>query len=124
MELNKIVKKNNDGVWIKFNEDAEILINPLTPKEMSELTKSCTTSKWKRGKLVKKVDDDALSEKLNTKTVLDWKNFSMDGKEFKCTPQNIKLIMENCLEFNTFVQDAATNIGEYQEAKKEEAVKN
>jgi len=121
MELNKIVKRDNNGVWVKFEGDSEILINPLTPKEMQDITKSCTKINWKSGKIV---DDDALNKKLNTKIVLDWKNFSMDGEEFKCTPENIRLLMENCLEFNTFVQHAATNIQEYREAEKVEEIKN
>ncbi len=124
MEVEKFINKKEEAFWVDFEGDAEILIKPITPKQLRKIKKKCTTKKFKRGRETEVFDDERFTKILNKEVVLDWKNFTADGKEVPFSPENLTLFMDKWTEFNLFVQDAGSNIRAYIEDEKEESEKN
>lgn len=109
MEFKSLVN-GDEGVWLPYLKGVEIQVRPIPPKEIKRLQKVCTTSKWKKGKLIETLDIDQFGLLSTQAAVQDWKGIDLDGKPLPCTPENIELLSNQVGSFNEFVMNALDDL--------------
>ncbi len=103
------------GVWVGYREGARIKVRALSKSRARELRAQATVAEneWRRGRIVERetVDEGRYDRLLADHLIEDWEGFvDPDGNEIPCNPENKFLMMDQCLEFASFVTDAAMNI--------------
>lgn len=116
----------SEGCWFDFIDDLRVKIKPLTRASARKIeSQSSKPAYKKRQGVINEIDTEKHDNLLSKHIVADWENFQDDeGKGIPCTPENITALMNHWPEFNSFVQEVATNYQETLAKQSEESEKN
>ena len=117
-------------VWIAVdgeNEDdkAEILVHPLSPKELADMLDKCRKIEWDKGQRFTEIEYYKFKiKKINT-TILDWKGVcDEDGNEIRCTNANKELVYLGNPDFIDNILDKADALYKGLQEDIEKEIKN
>jgi hypothetical protein len=119
------LKRDDFEVWVRFADDAEVLIRYLSPEDLREIAKKATRISWDRKhRKVDEVDVMESNRLLGRTAVRNWKGITMEGKEFAYTPGNCDFLMQRWHEFSKFVGDACVDLQTLMEEERQQMEKN
>ncbi|MHA1302717.1 MAG: hypothetical protein ACTSPI_03335 [Candidatus Heimdallarchaeaceae archaeon] len=126
VNVEKLKKFQVDPVEVEYIKGVTLYLVPISPKVFDDITRKCTSYKWKHGQKVEKLNEDLRNELLWDEMISDWKGIYVEGtnEEWPCTKDNKILLMLNDMEFSSFVQSACLNINDYKIEKEEEDFEN
>ena len=114
MDITKAVKAGTEGIWVKWKDGAEILMR-MSPKLLTELYKKCSV-RQENGQ--DELDQELYTAAITESVILDWRGITVNGGEaFPCTPENRKLLMDNVMEFSTFLSTTCLKLEQAEEAE-------
>lgn len=108
MDITKNMKSAGDGIWVDWRDGAKLKLR-MSPKLLRELRRDCSVNGI--------LDEDKFQDQLTQKVVLDWSGIEFDGKEFPCTEENKRMLMDNVLQFATFVDKTCMDLENAKEAE-------
>lgn len=119
-------KRNAEtGIWRTYpaDQDVRVKIRPITKSVIRKFSAKATISKSVRegGKMVQKeeIDNDIFEPLLQQHMVEDWEGFVVDdGAKLEVTQENVAAVMDQYLQFATWVNDEAFMLGEISDRKK------
>jgi hypothetical protein len=119
-------KRNAEvGIWRTYPADPEVRvkIRPITKSVIRKLSAKATVTKNVRegGKTIQKeeIDNEIFEPLLLAHMVEDWEGFVVDdGSKLPPTPENVADVMDQYLQFATWINDEAAVLGETSDRKK------
>lgn len=108
-----------EGKWFDFQEGVQVKIAATRSKRAAALY-----AKLGRDKNLKEMQDEKEMEKIVIQVyaeaiIVDWKGFVKNGKPLPCTPENVKYVLENSLEFYQFVTAVTNDVKNFRVEKVE-----
>lgn len=123
----------DQGTWFYFDEDDEkkggVKIRILRPSDYKEIAKKTQKkrSEYRRNQRYEWFDTDTELEQRLTwdYCIVDWTGVEgADGKEMKCTKENKSLLMDNSMQFLSFVTNALDVLNQDQLNRESDSEKN
>lgn len=126
MDFEKLKEASDEGleVWVKFGDDAEVLVRYISREELKNIIKKARKVLYDRHQKTEEYDDTKGDILLGIAAVKDWKGFTMKGEMFPCTPENIEFLMRKWNAFAKFVNDTCTDLELLIQQEKEKTIKN
>ena len=118
------LKKDSFEAWVPFGDDGRVLIRYTSREELKKIGKKATRITYKNHQKVEEMDDVLADILLGQACVKDWEGFTMDGKPFPCTPENIEFVMTRWSAFGRFINDICSDFDELARAEKAARIKN
>lgn len=126
------IEKNKDdheameqGRWFDYEEGSRIKIaytsNPKAVAKTVEISKRHGgQEEAKKPEILEQIIKEVIAEAL----VLDWQGFTKNGKHFPCTPENVRYVLDNSIEFTRFVNIKSGELRGFRIAEKAAEEKN
>lgn len=136
MELKKLMV-DSKSVWLDFPglPGFSVEVANLSRKELTNLRKRCTTSKFDRKtrQLTENLDDDKFVSEFSKATIRNWKGLTIshletlilidtDGqdpeKEVEYSDENAEVLVTNSSEFDTWLNEVVFDLGNFRSEPK------
>lgn len=108
--------KQVEGKWVKVkfsDEEYDVQVRSVPNKVLNQIRKRHTKEQFKRGQATENIDYIAIHEERVNYAIVDWKDIQdEDGKPFKCTKDNKKLLVDNNPGFISEVMEVVDNLAE------------
>ena len=136
MELKKLMV-DSKSVWLDFPglPGFSVEVANLSRKELTNLRKKCTTSKFDRKtrQLTENLDDDKFVSEFSKATIRNWKGLTIshletlilidtDGqdpeKEVEYSDENAEVLVTNSSEFDTWLNEVVFDLGNFRSEPK------
>ena len=123
----------SQGTWFDYGTDARVCFKIMSPAEVKNLVKESQATKFvfkanEAGQMQRvswtDTNDEKFSDILWGSCIVDWEGITKDGKEFPCTPENKRFIMDNSIEFVNFANKCLKQLRAAIEVEEEEETKN
>ncbi len=128
MDLKTMMVKSKE-VWVDFPglKDFEVLVAILSRKELTNLRKGCTTTKFDRKTRIpmESLDEEKFVEKFTKATIKGWKGLTLkhletlilvdtEGKdlseELEFSQENAELLVSNSTEFDEWLNSCVFDL--------------
>ena len=122
MDIKNLFKKDY-VVDVQFL-DAIVSLRYVSKKEMKRISKACTTTKFKKGQPIDKVNETKTSLMIGELAVVGWTGLTMDGEPYEFTPDHRDELMTRWTDFSVFVVENALDLVALNDHEAEKAEKN
>lgn len=113
LEVDKLIKGNEEGIWVDFVKGTRIKLKPLKPARGLVIHKKCNSKKKVKGSLIDVLDEEKFRSMVANEVIIDWEGVgNSDGSPFECSPPNIKILLDASAEFNTFIAERSESLEE------------
>ncbi len=121
MDISKFLKDDKlDAKWYRIaGTEVEVQIRNIKPRRRSELIRSCTSQKVKRGRTDRKIDEDRLNELYIRECIVGWKGIQEGEQDFPFSPENAIELDRNWPEFNALWNDVIESLSATADAVEE-----
>ena len=128
---------DSKSVWLDFPglPGFSVEVANLSRKELTNLRKKCTTSKFDRKtrQLTENLDDDKFVSEFSKATIRNWKGLTIshletlilidtDGqdpeKEVEYSDENAEVLVTNSSEFDTWLNEVVFDLGNFRSEPK------
>jgi hypothetical protein len=141
MELKKLMV-DSKSTWIDFPglSGFSVEVVNLSRKELNNLRKKCTTSKFDRKtrQLVETLDEDKFVEEFSIASIKGWKGLTLahletlilietdedPSKEVDYTPENAETLIANSNEFDTWLNEVVFDLDNFRSQPKRGSTKS
>ncbi len=136
MELKKLMV-DSKSVWLDFPglPGFSVEVANLSRKELTNLRKRCTTSKFDRKtrQLTENLDDDKFVSEFSKATIRNWKGLTISHletlilidtegqdpeKEVEYSDENAEVLVTNSSEFDTWLNEVVFDLGNFRSEPK------
>ncbi len=112
MDISSFLKDDKlDAKWYRIaGTEVEVQIRNIKPQRRSQLIRQCTTTKIKRGRTDKTIDDIRLNELYIRECIVGWKGIEEGKQDFPFSPENAIELDQNWPDFNALWNDVIESL--------------
>lgn len=121
MDISKFLTDDKlDAKWYRIaGTEVQVQIRNIKPRRRSELIRQCTSTKVKRGRTDRKIDEDRLNELYIRECVIGWKGIQEGDTDFEFSPENAVELDRNWPEFNALWNEVIESLSTTADAVEE-----
>jgi hypothetical protein len=121
MDISKFLKDEKlDAKWYGIPDtDVQVQIRNIKPQRRSELVRKCTTTKVKRGRADRTIDDTKLNQLYIRECVVGWRGIKEGDEDFPFSEENAIALDQNWPAFNALWNDVIENLSTTADAVEE-----